>query len=30
MTEIMNDKGVCKTAPATPGLLITKPQYPQS
>ena len=23
MTELMNNTGVCRTAPATPGLLIT-------
>ena len=23
MNQLINDKGVCRTAPATPGLLIT-------
>ena len=27
MTELMNDRGVCRTAPATPGLLITASFY---
>ena len=27
MNESVNDEGVCRTAPATPGLLINSSQY---